>query len=125
MSEQILEALEAKRAELEDQVAALHTQIFAINETLRLMGYTVTGKKGPHTRFRKGELTALVGRAEREGKEAPAAITTYIMQAKGWDASDKQLHYRIRMRVKDCLKRLRAREAGLMALDSTVSSRSV
>lgn len=115
MSEQVLEALEAKRTELEDQVAALHTQIFAINETLRLLGHEVTGKKGPHTRFRKGELTALVGRAEREGKESPGPIATYIMQAKGWDAADKKLHYRIRMRVKDCLKRLRVREADLRA----------
>lgn len=121
MSEQVLEALEAKRAELEDQVAALHTQIYAINETLRVMGLTVHRKKGPHTRFRKGELTALVGRAEREGKKTPGEITTYIMQARGWDASDKKLHYTIRMRVKDCLKRLRVREADLRALSAPVS----
>lgn len=113
MSEQVLEALEGKRAELEDQVAALHTQIFAINETLRVMGHTVTGRKPPYSRFRKGELTALVGRAEREGKETPAQITTYIMQSKGWDVTDRKLHYTVRMRVKDCLKRLRLREMDL------------
>lgn len=116
MSEQAIEALQAKRTELVNQIKELQLAVFHIDGALVALGAR-PGKKMKRN-FRNGELVALIGEAERAGHDSLKPITEYVMRKKGLDMTDESLLKRIRWSVRECRQR-----TGRMARASAAAER--
>lgn len=101
-----MEALLAKRAELVSVIRQAQADVDLIDRALELVGCNAPKNV---LLFRRGHLQRLVCDARRAGYEQPKAITEEIFRVLDWE-HDRELFYRIRMGVKEVLKRLRKRE---------------
>lgn len=104
MSEHIISGLKRKRSELAGELQSIKADLAAIDRALAVFGFHETESLKPRMRQRRpslfsaGELTALVGKAERAGCEDNASIADWIMTEKGLEP---QLYNRVRASVKD------------------------
>ena len=109
MSEEALNVLREKRADLILQIQALHSEVYHIDAAIRLLG---GGRERKQNRmFAAGELMRLIGDAERAGSATHREIAMHIIRAKKLDATDRALINRVRWSVSECRKRLNAKGA--------------
>lgn len=112
MTDLIVSGLIRKRAEIAGEYARAKRDLAAIDRALEVFGYfDAKAIKPRETRrrpalFAPGELTALVGRAERAGCADNASIAAWIMQEREFAP---ELAQRVRSSVKDCRKPKRER----------------
>jgi hypothetical protein len=79
MSDELIAELLAKRRDLLEQVQGLHSNIYRLNEAMRLHGHNPGQALAARMRFRNGELIALLGQAERGGLTTSGDIITHII----------------------------------------------
>ena len=106
----VVDALLRKRGELLASVQGIQSAIYHIDQTPALIGYTGGEGRAPKgRRFANGELTAIVGEAERAGAATVQGVVQYVMSAKGYDLTDEKLKRNIAFSVRDVRKRMSAR----------------
>lgn len=113
MTGHVTSALVRKRAELAGEMERLRSQLFHIDATLKIFGFKAPQNIKPHfTRkhalmFKPGQLTALVGEAERSGCSDNVSVTNLIIM----NGHAEQAEYeRVRDSVKTCRRRLNQRD---------------
>ncbi len=113
MSDHVISGLVRKRAELAGELERLRSQLLHIDATLKIFGYKAPQNIKPHfTRkyapmFKPGQLTALVGEAERSGCTDNVAVTNWIIMNGHAAQTDYE---RVRDSVKTCRRRLNQRD---------------
>lgn len=112
MTDHVISGLVKKRAELAGELQVIRQKLQHIDGTLEILGYENPDGIVPRFRrpnppmFRSGELTALVGEAERQGHADNVSVTRLIMEKRCFDEG---MYRRVRESVKDCRKRLNRR----------------
>ena len=107
MSEQTIEVLTAKRAELMARIRDLQSQVFHIDGAIIALGGRMP--KRQNRLFGPGELMRLIGEHERAGLTRSIDIARAIMSAKRLDIEDREIVKRVRWSVTECRKRMAAR----------------
>lgn len=108
-----MDALLAKRAELLSVIRQAQADVDLIDRALELVGCNSPSRV---VLFRRGHLQRLVCDARRAGHETPKAIAAEIFRVLDWEP-DEALFHRVRMGVKDVLKRLRKHERETVRLE--------
>lgn len=107
-----MEALLAKRAELVSAIRQAQADVDLIDRAIELVGCNSPKNV---LLFRRGHLQRLVCDARRAGYDHPKAITEEIFRVLDWE-HDAALFLRVRMGVKEVLKRLRKRERDMVRM---------
>lgn len=113
MSDHVTSALVRKRAELAGELERLRAQLLHIDATLKIFGYKAPQSIKPHfsrkhaPMFKPGQLTALVGKAERAGCTDNVSVTEWIIMNGHAAQTDYE---RVRGSVKTCRRRLNQRD---------------
>ncbi len=100
----VVSGLIQKRAELAGQLEQVKKDLAAIDGALVAFGYHDAKRIKPRNKrrrpplFKPGELTALVGEAERSGCDDNASIAAWIMRRQNLEPD---LYQRVRDSVKD------------------------
>ncbi len=108
MSDHVISGLVRKRAELAGHVSRIRADLRAIDRALLIFGFEEPESIAPQAKrirgriFAPGELTALVGRAEREGKTRNPEIARWVLAQKDWPETR---YKRVYQSVKDLRKK--------------------